>query len=90
MKPLRFLRHGQQIWDTKTKLFIGEKCDEHLTILNAHEDLVEALKLLTEVAEESCLTVFNREFEAVQAARLALAKAGEAGKGNSAGTPDLA
>lgn len=40
----RFIKNSQAIWDTKTKLYVGERCEEHLRILNSHDDLVAALR----------------------------------------------
>jgi len=69
-----------QFWDVlneeksfqcSTELEAVELC----RILNSHDGIISALKQLVQVVEESGLTVFNREFEAVQAAKAALSEA---------------
>lgn len=71
---------GKEIWDHVARCYVGAgNTKEHLRILNSHDDLVAALKMLVDIAEGSLPDVFNNDFDAVEYAKAALAKA-EGGK----------
>ena len=72
----RFELYGNDVWDNRSKCYVGEGANvEHLRILNAHDDLVAALKELRRMYFDAIDDLSDLQKDTIEFVDRAIAKA---------------